>query len=62
MTEEDKEKVIKKFVGFLSEIPLEDPEIAHGMADGLLCQALEELGCPEISEAFEEISGDFWYA
>ena len=37
-----------------------DPEVAHGAADGLLCQTLRNLGYGEMVDEYHKI--DKWYA
>tara|TARA_R110002020_G_scaffold292877_6_gene508333 strand:+ start:1257 stop:1445 length:189 start_codon:yes stop_codon:yes gene_type:complete len=52
-------KAIKK----LEELP-NDAELAHSMAEDVLCDFLKYVGFGDLSEAFEVVRDDigFWYA
>ena len=39
-----------------------DPEIDHGVADDFISNVLKDAGYTELSEVYEDLSGDFWYA
>jgi len=54
--EEFKLKMIE--INKLSEV--EDVEEAHGLADGLMCEVLEQLGYKEGIEIFNQMSK--WYS
>jgi len=54
----DKEELILKLKALNKEIG--DEEIAHKMADDLLCDFLELLGHKDVVDAFKEV--DKWYA
>jgi hypothetical protein len=37
-----------------------DTEIAHGVADSVICELLETLGYEDVVEAYNKV--DMWYA
>lgn len=59
------EKIVKDAVARLIALEKEhDNESAHGDADAVLMDALEQLGFPEIAGAYKETRRvvGFWYA
>ena len=37
-------------------------EDRHGRADEILCELLDEIGCPKTAAKFRELARYFWYA
>jgi hypothetical protein len=58
-------EALMKAIGELNSMkPGDDPEIAHGRAEEILCEYLTAIGAKELANAFDEAVGrvGFWYA
>lgn len=57
-------KILDKHISAMNELLDScDNERAHSLADGILLEALSELGFSELAEAWEKVSEvGFWYA
>lgn len=57
----ERQELIEKYLLKMKiEVETEDAEIAHGNADDILCELLDELGFEEITIAFSHVKK--WYA
>lgn len=60
MTDERKAELLAEMAKLAKGDFEGDAETGHGWADTLLCEALTELGFPELVKVFDEV--EKWYA